>query len=112
MRPLLKGSRLRGVSTGPAKSSPSALQFQRLAQENVTGYLGIFQYPAQLYKELLASEGHRHYPLRAVKPLRRAAELMLPLSLSYDHRVIDGAAGARFTACLCGLLGDIRRLVL
>jgi pyruvate dehydrogenase E2 component (dihydrolipoamide acetyltransferase) len=38
--------------------------------------------------------------------------LMLPLSLSYDHRVIDGAQGARFTAYLGGVLGDIRRLVL
>ena len=38
--------------------------------------------------------------------------LMLPLSLSYDHRVIDGAAAARFTTYLAGLLGDIRRLLL
>ncbi|MEJ2591883.1 MAG: dihydrolipoyllysine-residue acetyltransferase [Candidatus Thiodiazotropha sp.] len=38
--------------------------------------------------------------------------LMLPLSLSYDHRVIDGADGARFTTLLSGLLGDIRRLLL
>ena len=38
--------------------------------------------------------------------------LMLPLSLSYDHRVIDGAQGARFTAYLATVLGDIRRLVL
>jgi pyruvate dehydrogenase E2 component (dihydrolipoamide acetyltransferase) len=41
-----------------------------------------------------------------------APRLMLPLSLSYDHRVIDGAQGARFTAYLATLLGDIRRLVL
>lgn len=38
--------------------------------------------------------------------------LMLPLSLSYDHRVIDGADGARFTRLLGELLGDIRRLLL
>ena len=38
--------------------------------------------------------------------------LMLPLSLSYDHRVIDGAEGARFTAYLCQLLNDVRRLLL
>ena len=38
--------------------------------------------------------------------------LMLPLSLSYDHRVIDGAAAARFTAYLAQLLGDLRRAVL
>ena len=38
--------------------------------------------------------------------------LMLPLSLSYDHRVIDGADGVRFTTYLAGLLRDIRRLLL
>jgi pyruvate dehydrogenase E2 component (dihydrolipoamide acetyltransferase) len=38
--------------------------------------------------------------------------LMLPLSLSYDHRVIDGASAARFTAYLAQLLGDMRRVLL
>ncbi|MEM9558506.1 MAG: dihydrolipoyllysine-residue acetyltransferase [Acidobacteriota bacterium] len=38
--------------------------------------------------------------------------LMLPLSLSYDHRVIDGASAARFCVHLAGLLGDLRRLLL
>ena len=38
--------------------------------------------------------------------------LMLPLSLSYDHRVIDGAQAARFTRLLAELLTDIRRLLL
>lgn len=38
--------------------------------------------------------------------------LMLPLSLSYDHRVIDGAEAARFTAFLSQQLADIRRLLL
>ncbi len=38
--------------------------------------------------------------------------LMLPLSLSYDHRVIDGALAARFARHLCTLLEDVRRLVL
>ncbi|MDH5824837.1 dihydrolipoyllysine-residue acetyltransferase [Luteimonas sp. RD2P54] len=38
--------------------------------------------------------------------------LLLPLSLSYDHRVIDGAAAARFTAYLAQLLGDMRRVLL
>ncbi len=38
--------------------------------------------------------------------------LMLPLSLSYDHRVIDGARAARFARYLCHLLEDVRRLVL
>ena len=38
--------------------------------------------------------------------------LMLPLSLSYDHRVIDGASAARFNAYLGALLADFRRIVL
>jgi pyruvate dehydrogenase E2 component (dihydrolipoamide acetyltransferase) len=38
--------------------------------------------------------------------------LVLPLSLSYDHRVIDGAAGARFNAYLAQVLGDFRRVLL
>lgn len=38
--------------------------------------------------------------------------LMLPLSISYDHRVIDGAAGARFTVMLNQMLSDIRKVLL
>jgi pyruvate dehydrogenase E2 component (dihydrolipoamide acetyltransferase) len=38
--------------------------------------------------------------------------LVLPLSLTYDHRVIDGADGARFCVHLAGVLGDLRRALL
>ena len=38
--------------------------------------------------------------------------LMLPTTLSYDHRVIDGAVAARFSVYLCNVLSDIRKLVL
>ena len=38
--------------------------------------------------------------------------LVLPLSLSYDHRVIDGAAAARFAAHLAKVLADLRRALL
>jgi len=52
----------------------------------------------------------------AMKPVWNGKEfaprLMLPLSLSYDHRVIDGAQGARFISFLSSVLSDIRRLVL
>jgi pyruvate dehydrogenase E2 component (dihydrolipoamide acetyltransferase) len=41
-----------------------------------------------------------------------APRLILPLSLSYDHRVIDGADAARFTSFLARTLGDVRRLLL
>lgn len=52
----------------------------------------------------------------ALKPVwdgeRFVPRLMLGLSLSYDHRVIDGAAAARFCAHLAGVLGDMRRVLL
>jgi pyruvate dehydrogenase E2 component (dihydrolipoamide acetyltransferase) len=41
-----------------------------------------------------------------------APRLMMPLSLSYDHRVIDGALGARFTGYLAQVIADLRRSVL
>ncbi len=52
----------------------------------------------------------------AMKPVWNGTEfeprLLLPLSLSYDHRVIDGAAAARFTSYLASVLGDLRRILL
>ena len=52
----------------------------------------------------------------ATKPVWDGAafvpRLMVPLSLSYDHRVIDGAAAARFTAHLVTVLADLRRALL
>ncbi len=52
----------------------------------------------------------------AMKPVWNGKEfvaaLMVPLSMSYDHRVIDGAQAARFTAYLGGLLTDMRRVML
>jgi len=54
----------------------------------------------------------RHF----LKPVHRGDQfvprLTLPLSLSYDHRVIDGAAAARFTTKLRDVLSDVRNLVL
>jgi pyruvate dehydrogenase E2 component (dihydrolipoamide acetyltransferase) len=41
-----------------------------------------------------------------------APRLILPLALSYDHRAIDGASGARFTTYLVSVLSDIRKLIL
>ena len=52
----------------------------------------------------------------AMRPVWNGEEfeprLILPLSLSYDHRVIDGAAAARFVAHLAGELSDLRRVLL
>ena len=43
---------------------------------------------------------------------RASWRLMLPLSLSFDHRVIDGAGAARFNSYLAGLLADMRRILI
>ena len=52
----------------------------------------------------------------SMKPIWNGREfvprLILPMSLSYDHRVVDGASGARFSTHLAGLMSDIRKLVL
>jgi pyruvate dehydrogenase E2 component (dihydrolipoamide acetyltransferase) len=52
----------------------------------------------------------------ATKPIWNGSEfvprLMVPLSLSYDHRVIDGALAARFTSYLVKVLSDLRRALL
>ena len=52
----------------------------------------------------------------SMKPVWNGQEfeprLILPLALSYDHRVIDGALGARFTTTLSALLSDMRRMLL
>jgi pyruvate dehydrogenase E2 component (dihydrolipoamide acetyltransferase) len=52
----------------------------------------------------------------AMKPVWNGSEftprLMVPLSLSYDHRVIDGAAAARFMVHLVRVLSDLRRVLL
>ncbi len=52
----------------------------------------------------------------AIKPVWDGSQfiprLMVPLSLSYDHRVIDGAAAARFVTHLVGVLSDLRRALL
>lgn len=51
-----------------------------------------------------------------IKPIWNGQEfeprLMCPLSLSFDHRVIDGAAGMRFTVYIADLLKDFRRVTL
>jgi pyruvate dehydrogenase E2 component (dihydrolipoamide acetyltransferase) len=52
----------------------------------------------------------------AIKPVwdgkQFAPRLMMPMSLSYDHRVIDGASGARFSVYLAEVLGDMRKTLL
>ena len=60
------------------------LRFADLARERFERYGGAFGKAAAIYRELLASEGHRHYPLREQKLLRASHELLLPLGPFMD----------------------------
>lgn len=75
-----------GISFWPTKPIYDSyrLRFGRLAHENTTPYGGIYQTAALLYKRLLSSEGHRHYPLREVRCLRRSPDFLLPLGPFFD----------------------------
>ena len=66
-------------------TAASRERFGRLAHENTRPYGGVLQWAARLYKENLAAEGHRHYPLRAVKPLRKSPDLLLPIGPFFDE---------------------------
>ncbi len=59
-------------------------RFGRLAHENRTPYQGWFAFAADIYKRGLSAEGHRHYPLRAIRALRRSRDFLLPLGPFFD----------------------------
>jgi hypothetical protein len=60
-------------------------RFHRLAHENKTPYGGTYQLAAHVYKKIMAPEGHRNYPLREVKPLRRSQSFLMPLAPFLDE---------------------------
>ena len=72
-----------------------------------TGFTPIINAPEVAILGVSKSETKPVWDGKAFQP-----RLIVPLSLSYDHRVIDGAAAARFTAYLAQLLADLRRAVL
>jgi hypothetical protein len=82
-----------GYWEGAAKQSEAKRIFHRLAHENKTPFGGIFGHIANLYRDCLSAEGHRHYPLRGVKALRRSPALLLPLGPFLDDwgAVIGGS---------------------
>ncbi|HYG75835.1 MAG TPA: hypothetical protein VEK08_12595 [Planctomycetota bacterium] len=63
---------------------PYRARFHRLAHENTSPYDGTFQIAAKLYRKIMSSEGHRHYPLRAVRALRTSPDFLLPLGPFLD----------------------------
>jgi hypothetical protein len=59
--------------------------FGRLAHDEPKRFGGAFAKAAALYKDILASEGHRHYPLREIRPLRAHPRLLLPVGPYFDQ---------------------------
>jgi hypothetical protein len=75
------GDLMQGLAGAGRSALADALRarFGNLAREGVDRYGGCFARAAALYRALLASEGHRNYPLRRPRCLRRAPELLLPI---------------------------------
>jgi hypothetical protein len=71
-----RGGRKEGAAQRP--------RFARLAHEGPERFGGAFARAATLYRELLAAEGHRNYPLREIRALRRDPALLLPISPFLD----------------------------
>jgi hypothetical protein len=74
---------LAGARRGEA-SARWTLRFGDLARERSERYARSFARASALYRALLASEGHRNYPLRKAQALRRTPELLLPIAPFFD----------------------------
>jgi pyruvate dehydrogenase E2 component (dihydrolipoamide acetyltransferase) len=99
----------RAGKLGPAEMSGSTFTISSLGGIGGTGFTPIVNAPEVAILGVTRS---------AMKPVWNARtesfvpRLMVPLSLSYDHRVIDGAAAARFVVHLVKVLSDLRRVLL
>lgn len=90
-------------------------RFADLARERFERYGGAFGRAATLYRELLAQEGHRNYPLREVKALRKHPDLLLPIAPFLDAWGESLARWPAFThaeraSVVCGLVDGCRRV--
>lgn len=96
----------RDKKLGPADMSGGCFSISSLGGIGGTAFTPIINAPEVAILGVSKSQ---------MKPLWNGTEfaprLMLPLSLSYDHRVIDGAAAARFTAYMAQVLADLRRIL-
>jgi hypothetical protein len=80
------GDVMQGLAAAAQRPLASAAlaRFGELARERFERYGGAFGRAAALYRALLASEGHRNYPLRQPRALRRGRELLLPIAPCLD----------------------------
>ncbi|BDC52339.1 hypothetical protein F183_A46540 [Bryobacterales bacterium F-183] len=69
-----------GISFWESKTATvkQRARFARIAHENSAAYGGRYKPITAIYKKILSAEGHRHYPLRSIKPLRKSADLLRP----------------------------------
>jgi pyruvate dehydrogenase E2 component (dihydrolipoamide acetyltransferase) len=92
---------------GPADMSGGCFSISSLGGIGGTAFTPIVNAPEVAILGVSKSSIKPHWDGNAFVP-----RLVLPLSLSYDHRVIDGASAARFTAYLGQVLADMRRVLL
>jgi pyruvate dehydrogenase E2 component (dihydrolipoamide acetyltransferase) len=92
---------------GPADMSGGCFSISSLGGIGGTAFTPIVNAPEVAILGVSRSSIKPHWDGKAFQP-----RLILPLSLSYDHRVIDGASAARFTAYLSQVLADMRRVLL
>ena len=100
-------AKARDGKLGPAEMAGGTFTISSLGGIGGTGFTPIVNAPEVAILGVTRS---------AIRPVWDGAafvpRLLVPLSLSYDHRVIDGAAAARFMVHLAGVLGDLRRTLL
>jgi pyruvate dehydrogenase E2 component (dihydrolipoamide acetyltransferase) len=92
---------------GPADMTGGCFSISSLGGIGGTAFTPIINAPEVAILGVSKSQTKPVWDGKAFQP-----RLMLPLSLSYDHRVIDGAQAARFTAYLTQVLADMRRVLL
>ena len=97
----------RDKKLGPADMSGGCFSISSLGGIGGTSFTPIINAPEVAIMGVSKSEMRPVWNGKEFEP-----RLMLPLSLSYDHRVIDGAEAARFASYFAKQLGDIRRLLL
>jgi pyruvate dehydrogenase E2 component (dihydrolipoamide acetyltransferase) len=97
----------RDKKLGPADMSGGCFSISSLGGIGGTSFTPIINAPEVAIMGVSKSEMRPIWNGKEFEP-----RLMLPLSLSYDHRVIDGAEAARFASFFAKQLGDIRRLLL
>ena len=100
-------AKARDGKLGPAEMSGGCFSISSLGGIGGTAFTPIVNAPEVAILGVSKSSIQPVWDGKAFQP-----RLQLPLSLSYDHRVIDGASAARFTAYLAQLLGDMRRVLM